>query len=116
MFKKKKKVEDPIEDEKTNTDDEASTNGDGDPILIAALTEFYRKHNPSQVSTVSKICAQFKGREAALCKALENKYGEPVVGELEHVGVYKPLEMTPEEIAKIVGRFLHEAIYYIKQE
>ena len=61
-----------------------------DPQLLEALTDFYRKHNPSQVQTVEKLCIQFKGREAALCKALENKYGVPVKGSLEHLGVQPP--------------------------
>ena len=54
---------------------------DDNSVLKIALTEYYRKHQPSQLPLVNQICIKFQGREAALCKALEEKYGEPVIME-----------------------------------
>jgi len=42
----------------------------------AALSEFYQEVNPDKISEIDRTLSEFKGRESALWRKLENKYGK----------------------------------------
>lgn len=56
-----------------DTSDEATST----PDYSAILTEFYKKHNPSKMNTVSATLKKYQGREHEMFSKLALKYGVP---------------------------------------